>query len=361
MLTTAARLRAVEQGERAALMLLLEDLHRYADGIPPYPAQQNLADHKAVYTPLATHHQTLQQPAGLGQRGGCEAWQQPQPRVVVEAVITPLALALQNEHDQSEQAKQNAAAAEEVAASSHMSGRPPVDLAGTAACKCACASLSVVAGNTRCLNAPDTPARLMHNSPPRLGSVRVCRAPLACIARDEAAAAQVEGCASWQAGTRAHQIADSSSIGCHDGNIGQDSQKSTLPASGGPSVESGIPQTGHLGGNANARRILPHLPQLHSSVAAVHVHRRLAGSSVRARRCRSRSRKLKDLGSPDLETLLEWLAQHGIEVRPQDVMPRAALFSRSSGVNSAGLGWHLPPTCLFVDTRRVHLGCVHAP
>lgn len=47
------RLCAVLSGERAAMLLLLEDMHRCHDGLPALPASQPLATHKNVYCPLA--------------------------------------------------------------------------------------------------------------------------------------------------------------------------------------------------------------------------------------------------------------------------------------------------------------------
>jgi ribosomal protein S30 len=47
------RLHAVQSGERAALLLLLEDMHRCHDGLPALSASQPLAEHTKVYCPLA--------------------------------------------------------------------------------------------------------------------------------------------------------------------------------------------------------------------------------------------------------------------------------------------------------------------
>jgi hypothetical protein len=45
----------VAAGERAAMLLLLEDLHRCYDGVAPLPTSQSLSKHYAVYCPLASN------------------------------------------------------------------------------------------------------------------------------------------------------------------------------------------------------------------------------------------------------------------------------------------------------------------
>ena len=326
MLACAEHRAAVVLGERAALLLLLEDLHRYADRLPPYPTSQDLAMHVTVYSPKSGSQQS--RPSSVCEAASSVAcsWKPEVAPVAGSAPAGRPATGLPVDSDPSDRLEGrrcsvscNAALSVDARHADRPSASAPVPRAQTSACKqlgtakcipsCSDWPPAVVAADERCT----------HHSPPRLASARLGKAqttgsvPTVISKPGGTPAQHTEQSSTAQVGvtkkycSTACGCLDQSTASrgpCHLGNI----QVTAAPVD---RVVDDRGEDAHTSASAALQHSQGKQP---TGRSASHAARSNVTLHVHVPRYRSRGRKLLELGPPDRDTLLAWLAEHGVQV-----------------------------------------------
>ena len=326
MLARAQHRAAVVRGERAALLLLLEDLHRYADRLPPYPASQDLAMHVTVYSPKSGLQQARPSSVRKAAASTACSWKPTVALMVDSAPTGRAATGLPADSDPSDRLEGcrrsvfcNAALGADARHADHAAASATVPNAPARACR--------QLGIARCISiGSDWPPavvaageRLAHHSPPRLasaglGKVHTTKLVLTASLKPGGSPAQhTEQSANAQVG--ATKVDCSTARGCVDHSTArhESCDSSNVQVTSAPMDREDYDRGENVHTSASAA--LQHSRGKQPiGGSASHAGRSNVTPHMHIPRYRSRGRKLLELGPPDRDTLLAWLAEHGVQV-----------------------------------------------